>query len=223
MLKADKNNFILWGFTRFNRKFLKHHFHNIYVKNSTKKPMNKRTLFMVNHSSWWDSLVIFFLNEQIIRSDAYGMMHEEGIRRFPFFRKIGMYSINTDDRKHLLESLRYSVDLLHHDKTVWIFPQGEEQHLEKRPLGFYSGASYISQKVEQLSIVQVSIYYSMEHHKKPNLYIHIGPPLKPEAYANYSRKARTQLFEDKATNQLDQLKQCVIAEDHKSFINYGRE
>ncbi|MGP4062242.1 lysophospholipid acyltransferase family protein [Halobacillus sp. H74] len=215
--QARKRPMVEWGFTRFNRLFLKAHFANIQVEGPSSIP-SKRTLFLINHSTWWDSLIIFHLNDKFVRSDGYGMMHEEGIRRFPFFRSIGAYSVNASDRRHLLKSLRYSLELLQRGSTVWIFPQGEEQHLEKRPLQFFSGVSYLAEKCPSIDVVPVSLYYSLEHTRKPNAYIKIGDPLDKDSYAHLDRKSITEHFEMKMTDQMDELKKKVINEQHDAFI-----
>ncbi|SFJ90542.1 1-acyl-sn-glycerol-3-phosphate acyltransferase [Halobacillus dabanensis] len=213
---AHKRLWLQWGFTRFNRMFLHYHFQNILV-DAPENPPNKKTLFLINHSTWWDPLLVFHLNDQIIRSDGYGMMQEDGLRRFPFFRSIGAYSVNSDNHRHLIESLRYSMDLLQASKTVWIFPQGAEQPLEKRPLEFFSGIAYLAQKCPDTNVVPISLYYALEHTKKPNAYITIGEPLDKERYRNLDRKSMTEHFEKKAEQQLDILRERVIHEDYEVF------
>lgn len=214
---AHKRPFIEWGFTRFNRYFLRWHFADIRLQAPDDIPKEK-TLFLINHSSWWDPLFIFYLNDSIIHSDGYGMMHEDGIRRFPFFRSIGAYSVNSEDRRHMMSSLKYSVDLLESGKTVWIFPQGDEQPVEKRPLEYFSGVSYIVQKCPDVHVVPISIYYALEHTRKPNAYIRIGETLEKDRYAALDRKTMTEHFETVATNELDALRKDIIEEAHETFI-----
>ncbi|KHE71427.1 lysophospholipid acyltransferase family protein [Halobacillus sp. BBL2006] len=218
MLKANKSAFIEWGFKRFNRLFLNYHFEKIMIWNQGSSPPSEKTLFLINHSTWWDPLMIYYLNEKVIQSDAFGMMHEDGVKRFPFFRKIGAFSINPDDRRHLMDSLQYSVDLLQKEKTVWMFPQGREQHLEKRPLEFFSGVSYIVQRCSEANVVPISLYYSIEHTRKPNAYIQIGEPLAKESYLHLNRKDMTAAFETAATVQLDRFRERIIHEDYGSFM-----
>ncbi|UOQ43240.1 lysophospholipid acyltransferase family protein [Halobacillus salinarum] len=217
MRKATKNGWIEWGFKRFNRLFVRMNFHRMKVLSEAKESDFSHSLFLINHSSWWDSLILYYLNDQYVRSDGYGMMDEEGMNRFPFFSKIGVYSINTASRTHLLHSLNYSIELLNRGKTVWIFPQGEEQHLEKRPLDFFNGISYIAEKAPRIQVIPVSLYYTLEHHRKPNVYILLGEPLSKESYHTLPRKQKTIYFEKHCTEQLDRLKERIIAEDHNGF------
>ncbi|WP_226578186.1 lysophospholipid acyltransferase family protein [Halobacillus litoralis] len=215
--KAHKRPFIEWGFSRFNRLFLRAHFSTIYF-DPPATTSNRSTLFLINHSTWWDPLFIYYMNDQLIHSDGYGMMHEDGIRRFPFFKSIGAYSVNSEDKRHMMASLKYSIELLNAGKTVWIFPQGEEQHLEKRPLQFFSGISYLVQKCPDIDVVPVSLYYSLEHSRKPNAYLKVGDPVEKSSYRQLNRKQMTTLFEKVSTDQLDRLRSKVIQEDHETFI-----
>ncbi|MBH0228943.1 lysophospholipid acyltransferase family protein [Halobacillus yeomjeoni] len=217
MQKADKSPFIQWGFTRFNRWLIHRNFENIRLLPPNSNPVPEKTLYIINHSTWWDPLMIFYLNDTYIQSDGYGMMHEDGVNRYPFFKKIGAYSINTDHRKHLMESLHYSITLLKENKSVWVFPQGKETPLEKRPLQFFSGVSYIIQNCPDTKVVPISLYYSFEHTKKPNVYMQVGDPLKKDEYIDKNRKEMTRYIEEKATLQLDRLKELIIQENHAHF------
>ncbi|WP_079480478.1 lysophospholipid acyltransferase family protein [Halobacillus salinus] len=217
MKKAEKNKLIEWGFTHFNRFFLRSHFEQIHVWKDSKEIPNRRTLFLINHSTWWDPLLIFYLNDQIVQSDGYAMMSEKGMKKHPFFQKVGGYSINAELRRGMIESLQYSIQLLNEDKTVWIFPQGQEEHLEKRPLEFFSGTAYIAEHSEDVNVVPISLYYSLEHSRRPNVYVRIGEPVKNSSFSSLNRKELSNLLEDLATKQLDELREAVIQEQHNLF------
>ncbi|MCA0969476.1 lysophospholipid acyltransferase family protein [Halobacillus litoralis] len=217
MKKANKNPIMEWGFTRFNRLFLSFHFEHIRLWSRDAKPFRRRTLFLVNHSTWWDPLFIFYLNDRIIQSDGYAMMHEDGLKKHPFFQTIGGYSINGDDRRHVFESLNYSIEQLKDDKTVWIFPQGQEEHLEKRPLDFFSGTALIAKRCPGVQVVPISLYYSLEHTRKPNAYIKIGESIDSNALRSMNRKELTLHFEEVCTAQLNELRKAVIEENHSVF------
>ena len=64
------------------------------------------------------------------------MMDEPGLKQYPFFRKLGAFSINREQPKEIVQSLRYSKKLIDQNMPVWLFPQGEIQHQEIRPLEF---------------------------------------------------------------------------------------
>lgn len=217
MIQADKNKLVEWGFTRFNRHFINFHFEHVYLWEPPLLPPTEKTLYLINHSSWWDPLIIFHLNDQVVGSNGFGMMSEEGINRHSFFRKIGAFSINPNNRRHLIDSLNYSTHLLAANNAVWMFPQGEEQHTEKQPLQFFTGAAYIANKLPDVNIVPITIYYSLEHTRRPNAYISIGNLIKQDGYHSKNRKMMTEMFEQTVTDQLQRLRQKIIEEDHSCF------
>ncbi|WP_197057410.1 lysophospholipid acyltransferase family protein [Pontibacillus halophilus] len=205
-----------WVFHKFNSFFLKRHFQHIYV--TGEPPLSRaRSLFLVNHSTWWDPLVIFLLNRTCIRSDAYAMMSEEGVQSFPFFRRLGAFSVNQASRRDILASLHYAEERLQHEQAVWMFPQGEEQALEIRPLRFQNGASYVMDKVSNGTVVPIALYYTFQGTRKPNVYISIGTGIPFSNFVHMSRRERTTKLEDIHTSVLDDLKQQVVNGDTQHF------
>ncbi len=97
------------------------------------------TLFLANHSCWWDLFLAHVLNESI-PLDGYGMMEHFNMRRFGFFRRIGAFSVDRTDPTSVRASINYAVGLLEGPRAgVWIFPQGRMVGNDVRPLGFQHG------------------------------------------------------------------------------------
>jgi len=177
----------------------------------------------MNHSSWWDSLILFYLNQEKLKLDAIAMMAENGLKRFPFFRKIGAFSVNPDSRKSLMTSLNYASDQLKNNKHLFLFPQGEESHLEKHPYVFFSGAAFLKEKVPTTPVVPIVFYHGLFHHQLPEWYIHIGRPIT--FLEGSTRKEKTLVLEQKLEHEFAQLKQMVIADQPEQFhiILKGRQ
>lgn len=216
MIPANKSVFWEWGLYSFLKKLIPLSFEHVYIQGTTPKNVG-RTLFIVNHSTWWDPLMIFLVNKKVMQSDAYAMMHEKGIKQHPIFRRIGAFSVNRDSPKDIIHSLQYAVDKLQQDKTVWIFPQGDEQPLEKRPLEFQSGVSYITEKTPQIKVVPVSLYYAFEETRKPNVYISIGEDIINDSFETLTKKEKTSYIETEATMCLDELKRTIMENKKDSF------
>ena len=72
----------------------------------------RATLFIGNHNTWWDALTPLLLNERVIHKRARAMMDEEQLLQFPFFRRLGVFSINRQHPRRALASLDYAVRLL---------------------------------------------------------------------------------------------------------------
>ncbi|WP_010192095.1 lysophospholipid acyltransferase family protein [Bacillus sp. m3-13] len=210
MIPAKKSKRFDYFFHQFNKRFLRFHFKGIYyAKGEHASLPPSPALYIVNHSTWWDSLVVFHLNQVVTKQESYVMMHEKGIREFPFFRKIGAFSVNRDNPKDIVRSMNYAKERLKDGKTLWLFPQGDEKHLEIRPLGFLPGAVHIT-KNTAIPIVPVCLYYTFTGERKPEVYIKVEDPVYYSQLAGNSSKEKNQSLEDRYTILLDKVKQDVI-------------
>ncbi|UOE96104.1 lysophospholipid acyltransferase family protein [Alkalihalobacillus sp. LMS39] len=216
MIKAKKSQIFSTFFHIYNSYLLKKSFQDIYIFQQEPISLTNGTLILVNHSSWWDGLLSFHLSKTVLDGDHYVMMSEAGLQRYSFFRKLGAFSISLQSLHHIKESLTYATTLLQNRKTLWLFPQGEEQHLEKRPLLFKKGAAHLVYK-QEVQIIPITFYYSFGHTRKPNVYIYIGSPLHSRHLHNMSVKEMTSWFEKIITSQLNIQRESII---HEATSNY---
>ncbi|RLQ95219.1 lysophospholipid acyltransferase family protein [Falsibacillus albus] len=219
MITPRKNSRFEWLLKKFVHFQLKKHFYRIWLIDLRKKPSSlKGKMYLANHSSWWDGLIVFYLNQVVIKEDSYAMMSQEGMERFPFFRKIGAFSVNSKSPKAIHKSLKFAMALLEAGRSVWIFPQGEEEHLEKRPLSIKNGTPYIVKRVKNIDIIPVALYYTYRHDQRPELFIRIGSERSGE------RQMEREDIQKELTKELDVLKADVIDEKlvHFSCLLTGR-
>ncbi|UOY92101.1 lysophospholipid acyltransferase family protein [Ectobacillus sp. JY-23] len=218
MIPAAKQPWFQSIFQSITRRLLEKHFHSIFISKHSLKSPPSHALFILNHSSWWDGLVSFYLDRLLFGKSGYFMMHESGMKRYPYFRYLGAFSINRDNPKDILRSLQYGASCLSKAENVWMFPQGDERHLEIRPLGFMPGFLYIAEKQPHAPIVPICYYYSFGHHQKPELYISLGEPLNYSNIMGITRAEKAAEIEKICTKQLDELKKLVVSEAYDSFI-----
>ncbi|MGB6408620.1 MAG: 1-acyl-sn-glycerol-3-phosphate acyltransferase, partial [Planococcus donghaensis] len=119
--------------------------------------------------------------------------------------------------KEILTSLQYAESLLKEGKSVVLFPQGDEVHLEKRPLVFQSGVAYLMENCPEVPIIPISFYYSFGHQQKPDLWIRQHAPVPNEEIAHLTRKEKTLHLQQLCTEQLNLLKSTVISENSEAF------
>lgn len=217
MIKAEKNNLFIRLFHLYNRFLIGRSFHRLLLtKHSTLPSGEIGAIYLINHSSWWDSLILFYLNTSVFKMDAIAMMDEDGLKRFPFFRKIGAFSVDRHSAKSLVSSLKYASGELGSGKHLFMFPQGGEMHLEQRPYSFFQGAAYLHDLNPDLPVIPISFYHGFFHHQFPEWYIHVGEPL---SFYNVSgRRAKTDFFEMEMERQVAGLKQLVMADKQEKFI-----
>lgn len=218
MIKANKKNWFFSLFQTYTKYWLfKRSFSSIHIRIDQEYDLAKPLLLMANHSSWWDGMVAVLLSKHQIKHQDYIMMSEDGLTKYPFFKYLGAFSVNTANPKSVLQSLAYTAELLEKKQAVWIFPQGEETPLEKRPLDFNSGVGWISKhSSSELQLAPVTFSYSFMAEQRPRLYIHLGKTMKNTFFEEDKRNI-TALIETTLTQQLDQQRQQLIEQNFSSY------
>ncbi|MCP8968261.1 lysophospholipid acyltransferase family protein [Ectobacillus ponti] len=216
MIPAAPSRLFQFCFHQYNRRLFARSFAGIWVHRDSLAAPPPSALFILNHSSWWDGLVCFHLNRLLFGHSSYYMMHETGLRQYPLFRRLGAFSVNRDNPKDVLQSLQYSVKRLQEGGSIWMFPQGDEMHLELRPLGFLPGFLYLAEKATNIPVIPIALYYSFLHQQRPELFVKIGQPLSLPAGS--SRAERAKLAEEAFTAGLDDVRRAVVAENMEAFI-----
>ncbi len=133
------------------------------------------TLWVANHTSWWDPLVAIVLG---VRAglDVHAMMAAENLERLPFFGLVGAFGVRRGDRRDGAAATRYAASLLDRPRrAVWIFPQGESRPAFE-PLQFHGGATSIHAVASGAVIVPVGLRYVLRDDPRPELWIALGTP-----------------------------------------------
>ncbi|WP_281280027.1 lysophospholipid acyltransferase family protein [Alteribacter natronophilus] len=172
-------------------------------------PSGRGTLFLINHSSWWDSLILFQLNRDLLKTDGYALMSEEGLKKFPFFGKLGAFPVDTSSRTSILRSMNRAVSLIQDGRSVFLFPQGNEYHVDIRPLGFKGGAAWLAEKTSGCDVVPVTFYHTLLHEQLPEFFIRVGSPVSLQKET--PRKEMNRILEAELGDQLDGLKEDAIS------------
>lgn len=166
MIEANKKKWFNDLFATFvKERQIRPFFHTILVRSDD---VPTPGLFLSTHSSWWDGLILLMLNESYLRHDVHVLMDEEGLRRFPFFRHLGAFSIKKGKLSDVRASLDYALRLLKDGKSVWMFPQGREYPQEQRPLEIGAGATML---LHSPDIRLCAIYYTFASHSAPLVYV----------------------------------------------------
>ncbi len=134
-------------------------------------------ILIANHSSWWDAVMPILISLERLNHDAYGVMEERQLKRYGFFRKLGMFSIDREDARSAYRSLEYGAGLIRNTgRVLWLFPQGEIVPNDRRPLRFYSGTARIIRMTGSCSVATVAFRYELLHNERPTAFARIAPP-----------------------------------------------
>jgi chlorobactene lauroyltransferase len=202
-------------FAFYHNRLLKKHFYRIHLSGEEYlKALESSlpTILYANHTNWWDGFIAFQLTSRYLKVDDHLMMDIEQMRKYRFFKYVGVFSVNRDDAREGVESVKYAADLLKGtNKYLWIFPEGKMNVQDHEPIKFYSGITHLSQKIGSVNLVPVSFRYQFIMEQRPEIFIKIGAP---DIVKNNitDTKSFTQYLQEKLASDLLSLKQDVISQ-----------
>ena len=168
-----------------------------------------------NHFSWWDGFFIYWLNKNVLNKKLFILMLEEQLKQYWFFRKIGCYSIDLEDKRKTISSLKYTMELLQDSKNlITIYPQGEIQSYEQRPIVIKDGVNFLANNSNisfQILPIAFKIHYSNE--RFPTVYARYGNLLNSSDLAS-----NPDLFKNEFIKNLDCLDSEFLDSKSTSFL-----
>lgn len=182
-------------------------------------------IFYLNHSYWWDGFWSQLLTETYFKQNLYIIIEYKQLVRYQFFTRLGAFSIVRENPREAMQTIDYAVEKLcepsEKQNALWIFPQGVIEHVDKRPLKFFSGAAKIAEKVLRRlpAIYLCSAVTRIDHieEQNPELFISFREPRRL-TQANFPNpKLLTSEMERETEAHLDELKSLVIDRAFGSF------
>lgn len=168
-------------------------------------------LYLANHSSWWDGLILFLLTEKASELDHYMMMEEKQLKQYAFFRKLGAFPVQKENLKSVKQALMTAKKNMQAGGAVWLFPQGKIMHQDIRPLELEGGASFLVRQFEQVVVKPVTLHYTFNQFQKPTVSALFGEDTLVSGGA-LRRKDVTHLLRDLLETQLNAHQAQVIAD-----------
>lgn len=192
-IPAKKSTLFTKAFRIYTKLLFKRRFKRVWLKQEYEPCSESKTVYFLNHHSWWDGLIPLMLNEYQFHQQARAMMEDKQMKRYSFFRKIGAFSVNRDDPRKAITSLRYAVHLFQKENAcLFIYPEGTITPAGSK-IQFEGGLAWLHSKLPNVDFVPIGIYMHTIRHDKPELHLHIGSPVScTEALSN---KQRTRQFE----------------------------
>ena len=107
------------------------------------------------------------------------MMEDKQMMQHSFFKKIGAFSVNLENPRSSVKSLRYAVESMERPhSSLFIYPEGKIVPFSlDKPL-FRPGLGWISNRVPDVDVVPIGIYITTAKSDKPILYLKVGKPVK---------------------------------------------
>lgn len=219
MIAASHKKWAHLLFRFYLHRLFRKTFHSIHLLGSSPDLDSKQPIILLpNHHSWWDGFFIYVINEKILKRPLFLMMLEEQLKKYPFFSKVGAFSIHPNNSKKILESLHYCRHLLHLPLSpaplLCIFPQGELLPFYSRPIKLKRGYEWIIKKSNtSLTILPLGTRIEFLAHQRPEVFFLFGHPVKCDSQ-NFPELPQM----EKILNDLLYDLQCQILSGRKGIL-----
>ena len=196
-IPAKEHPIYLWFFYYVTAYLLKRRFKEVHIEVDYRPSKQTSTLFYMNHNYWWDALLPNYLNRRFFGQKTRGMMDIRQLKKNPFFTKIGAFSVDLNQPRSAIYSLRYALEHLQiPNASIYLFPEGEIVPVHPGPLEFKRGLEWLRTRVSNADLVGIATYIDYSKSSKPNLHIHIGSALS--AYEDPSAHLEKKLAQIKS-------------------------
>lgn len=174
-IPAKESKLAVWFFDWYTRFLIWRTFKNVQIRQEYFPMNDSRTVYFMNHNYWWDGLLPLYLNRKLFHQKARALMEDKQMRQYPFFSKIGAFSINLEDARSSIRSLRYAVESMERKNAcLFIYPEGKLTPTSNSKPEFKDGLSWLYQKIDGVDFVPIAFYIDFSKGSKPDLYISIG-------------------------------------------------
>jgi 1-acyl-sn-glycerol-3-phosphate acyltransferase len=161
-------------FTWYLRGLVRRSFEGVWVAGEAQLPRGG-SIVAANHHSWWDGLIPYLVHRlRDPRAPFAIMMSDAELRRFPYFRMGGAFSVDARSVRAAREAVLYAADEARAGAAVWIFPDGvlRPQHA---PQHFTAGFAHAA-RAAGVPAVPAAMRFVMRTAQRPEAFIRFGTP-----------------------------------------------
>ncbi len=173
-------------------------------------------MVLISHTSWWDPLICSFLGRDFMPArSACAPMDVIQLRKFNFFRKLGLFGIDPDSKASMRAMAQYVSQRFASDAfpTLWITPQGRFADV-RSPLQIRPGAAAIASAHPGLHVLSVAVEYTFWLDQRPEIMLRVESVPEPP---RPSTLAWQRTITSAMTHNQSALAQAVIARDPGAF------
>lgn len=189
-------------FAGYVRRLLARSFATVWLRREAARLPDRGYVAVANHGSWWDGFVPFALHSALAGRPFALLMSDAELRRFPFFRWTGAFSIDSASPRRARPAIAYAAQQVRAGAGVWIFPEGV-LHAGSSTLPFSSGFVHAARRASA-PIIPVALRFALLGRQRPEAFVDIGAPLDSGA-----RNVRT-LAESAVREQLARIDRDIL-------------
>jgi 1-acyl-sn-glycerol-3-phosphate acyltransferase len=176
-------------FRWYVRRMLRKHFFAVRCHGTTSTVLTEIAasrepiIIALSHTSWWDPIISVYLSDCFCpEREGCAPMDTSQLRKFNFFRNLGLFGIDPDNPQSLRAMSEYVAQVFAHDArpTLWITPQGKFADV-RAPLQVRPGAATIAAAHPGARVIAVAIEYAFWLDQRPEVFVRLERVEHPES------------------------------------------
>ena len=181
MIPAQKHAYVERWFQDYAERYLRRSFHRVLLLGDLPERPPGPVLVCLNHSSWWDMLVSFWLSRAVLGWDCYGPMDRRQLARYPVLSRIGVFGVDRQSLQGGREFLEYAGILLAgQQRALWVTSQGAMVSNDRRPVRLYSGIARLACALPEAHVTTAVLDYEFWEDRLPEAFVRFGPVRREE-------------------------------------------
>lgn len=222
MIEAKHQYWAEMLFRFYVLRSMKKHFYAIYRSGEVPPIQNELPVILLpNHNTWWDGFLAYLITSNVLGRPIYLMMTEEQLQNYPFFSRVGAYSISLKNKKRMLDSLEYTHKILQEDNkaAVCIFPEGELKPYDAESIEYKRGIQWIMERLQrEVNILQIAIRIEFLNQQRPEAVLRFGDSMiaGPDSYPDLDS------LERQHEELLKELETAIHSEDKGERLLSGK-
>ena len=208
------------GFLRYLRRYLRKHFTAVRLARGGRPEVEAGRPLIVysNHPSWWDPLVFLWLSGTLFPGrEGYGPMDAAALRKYGFFRRLGVFGVETGTRRGAAQFLRTAREVLSRPGAVlWVTAEGKFTDPRTRPVTIEPGIAHLAKSVDRVAFLPLAIEYPFWNERLPEMLVRFGDAVPAEDGPG-DVEAWISLLERRLEGNLDALAEAALRRDPEAF------
>lgn len=203
MFRGRKNKWTQFRFRFLQKQHVQKTFQALYVKSGY---MPNEAIFIATHSSWWDPLILFELEQKKQTPSIHTMINEALFKKDKIFSNNGAFPVQLATDEEAIKAFQYADLLLTEGQSVALFPQGHIQQQDERPITLQPSLLRLLTLCRDVPIIPTTMYYTYRDKQKAEVWVSFGDPI----YQEHTPVHKTSMLEKILTAQLDELRLDAI-------------
>ncbi len=134
-----------------------------------------------SHSSWWDPLVALWVHDRWLADrEACSPIDEAMLRKFRFFRKLGMFGVHPDDPASLRAFVRYVDGVFARDARGVLFMTPQGRFVDPRlPVEIRLGIGMVAARHPAACVLVAALEYGFWTDQRPEAFLRVARVAPP--------------------------------------------